>query len=111
MDGGLGSGAGRDDGVKEDGDVGGSRVGGVGVGGGGGTGGGTVVGEVVVVFDGLEGRAFAEEAEVIDWDGGGKDIGDCYFISLFLFLSFSISLSLLLRGYVWNTINHPQSRP
>ena len=28
-----------------------------------------MVGEVVVVFDGLEGRGFAEEPEVVDWDG------------------------------------------
>jgi hypothetical protein len=32
-----------------------------------------VVGEVVVVFDGLEGRGLAEEAEVVDWDGSGEE--------------------------------------
>jgi len=36
-------------------------------------GGRRVVGEVVVVFDGLESRGFAVEAEVVDWDGAGKE--------------------------------------
>ena len=27
-----------------------------------------VVGEVIVIFDGLEGGGLAEEAEVVDWD-------------------------------------------
>lgn len=103
MDGGLGSGAGRDNGVEEDGDVGGGGVGGVGVGGGGSAGGGTVVGEVVVVFDGLEGGAFAEKAEVVDWDGGGEDIGDCYSIS-----PLSLSLSLFARGVC---VEYRQSSP
>ena len=31
-------------------------------------------GEVVVVLDGLEGDALAEEAEVVDWDGGGEEV-------------------------------------
>lgn len=29
-----------------------------------------MVRQVVVVFDGLEGRFLAVEAEVVDWDGG-----------------------------------------
>lgn len=37
-----------------------------------------MVGEVVVVFDGLQGGAFAEEAEVVDWDGGGEEGVDCF---------------------------------
>lgn len=32
-----------------------------------------MVGEIVVVFDGLEGRGFAVEAQVVDWDGGGEE--------------------------------------
>lgn len=32
-----------------------------------------MVGEVVVVFDWLEGRGFAVEAEVVDWDGFGEE--------------------------------------
>ena len=40
---------------------------------GGGAGGGPVVGQVVVVFDGLEGCGFAEEAKVVDWDGVGEE--------------------------------------
>jgi hypothetical protein len=32
-----------------------------------------VEGEVVVVFYGLEGEFVAEEAEVVDWDGGGEE--------------------------------------
>lgn len=48
-------------------------------------------GEVVVVFDGLEGGAFAEETEVVDgdvvweerldgWRGVG-DVSSCFFLS------------------------------
>lgn len=33
-----------------------------------------MVGEVVVVFDGLEGCGFTEETEVVDWDGVGEEI-------------------------------------
>lgn len=33
----------------------------------------TAVGEVVVVFDGLEGGAFAEQTEVVDGDGFGEE--------------------------------------
>jgi len=32
-----------------------------------------VVGEVVVVFYGFESRGLAEEAEVVDWNGGGEE--------------------------------------
>jgi hypothetical protein len=32
-----------------------------------------VVREVVVVFYGFESRGLAEEAEVVDWDGGGEE--------------------------------------
>ena len=32
-----------------------------------------MVGEVVVVFYGFESRGLAEEAEVMDWDGGGEE--------------------------------------
>lgn len=39
-------------------------------------GGGGVVGEVVVVFDGLEAGGFAEEAEMVDWDWVGEEGGD-----------------------------------
>lgn len=35
---------------------------------------GALVGEVIVVFDGLEGEAFAEKAKVIDWDWRGKEV-------------------------------------
>lgn len=35
-------------------------------------------GEVVVVFDGLEGCGFAEKAEVVDCDGEGEDGLDCW---------------------------------
>lgn len=77
MDGRFGRGARGNDGVQQDGDLGG---GGVGCCWGGGCDGGgvAVVGEVVVVFDGLEGGAFAEEAEVVDWDGGGEEGVDCF---------------------------------
>lgn len=34
-------------------------------------------GEVVVVFDGMEGEFVAEEAEVVDWDGGGEEVVYC----------------------------------
>jgi hypothetical protein len=36
-----------------------------------------VVGQVVVVFNGLEGRGFAEESEVVDGDRGGEGGLDC----------------------------------
>jgi hypothetical protein len=58
LDGGRAGAAGRDDWVEEDGELRGGGVGRVG----GGAGGGPVVGEVIVVFDGLEGCGFAEEA-------------------------------------------------
>lgn len=32
-----------------------------------------MVGQVVVVLDGLEGGGFAEESEVVDGDGGGEE--------------------------------------
>jgi hypothetical protein len=32
-----------------------------------------VVREVVVVFYGFESRGLAEEAEVVDWNGGGEE--------------------------------------
>ena len=32
-----------------------------------------MIGEVVVIFDWLEGGRFAEEAEVVDWDGFGEE--------------------------------------
>jgi hypothetical protein len=32
-----------------------------------------VVGEIVVVFYGLESCGLAEEAEVVDWDGGREE--------------------------------------
>jgi hypothetical protein len=41
-----------------------------------------VIGQVVVVFNGLEGRRFAEESEVVDWDGGGEESLYCYKTSL-----------------------------
>lgn len=31
-------------------------------------------GEIVVVFDWLEGEAVAEEAEMVDWNGGGEEV-------------------------------------
>lgn len=36
-----------------------------------------MVGEVVVVFDGLEGGGFAEETEVVDGGGVGQEDLDC----------------------------------
>jgi hypothetical protein len=36
-----------------------------------------VVGQVIVVFNGLEGRGFAEETEVVDGDGGGEEGLNC----------------------------------
>jgi hypothetical protein len=67
LDGRLGRGAGRDDGVEEDGEGGGGGIGG---------GVGAQEGEVVVVFDWLEGELVAEEAEVVDGDGGGEEVVD-----------------------------------
>lgn len=75
MDGRFGGGARSNNRVQQDGGFGGSCVGccwGRGCGGG-----VAVVGEVVVVFDGLEGGAFAEEAEVVNWDGGGEEGVNC----------------------------------
>lgn len=45
-----------------------------------------MVGQVVVVFDGLEGGGFAVEAEVVDGDGGREEglegfFGVCGFVS------------------------------
>lgn len=81
LDGGIGGGAGGDDRVEQDGETGGGGVGGgteVEGGGRGGWGeGGFGEGEVVVVFDGLEADGFAEEAEVVDGDGGGEKGVDC----------------------------------
>lgn len=37
-----------------------------------------MVGEVVVVFDGLEGGGLAEETEVVDGDGDGEEGLQCY---------------------------------
>lgn len=37
-----------------------------------------MVGEVVVVFDWLEGCGLAEEAEVVGGDGGGEEGLDCW---------------------------------
>lgn len=37
-----------------------------------------MVGQVVVVFDGGEGCGFAEETEVVDWDGGGEESFYCW---------------------------------
>lgn len=34
-------------------------------------------GEIVVVFYGLEGDFLAEEAEVVDWNGGGEEGVEC----------------------------------
>lgn len=59
MDCGFGGAARGDDGVDDDGQRG---DGGAGAG-----------GEVVVVFDGLEGGFVAEETEVVDGDGEGED--------------------------------------
>lgn len=42
-----------------------------------------MVGEVVVVFDGLQRCGLAEEAEVVDWDRDGEEglycLGKCEF--------------------------------
>lgn len=32
-----------------------------------------MVGQVVVVFDGFKGGGFTEEAEVMNWNGGGEE--------------------------------------
>lgn len=69
MDGSGASAASGDDGVEEDGELASGGVGGVG----GGIGSRTVVRKVVVVFNRLEGDGFAEKAEVVDWDGFGKE--------------------------------------
>jgi hypothetical protein len=67
LDGRLGRGAGRDDGVEQDGEGGGAGIGG---------GVGAQEGEVIVVFDWLEGELVTEEAEVVDGDGGGEEVVD-----------------------------------
>lgn len=36
-----------------------------------------MVGQVVVVLDGLESRFLAEETQVVDWDGCGEERGEC----------------------------------
>ena len=38
-----------------------------------------MVGEIVVVFNWLEGGAFTEETEVVDWDWVWEEVVDCYF--------------------------------
>ena len=103
MDGRFGGGARGDDGVEQDGGFGGSDVGccwgGV-------CGGGVaVVREIVVVFDGLEGGAFAEEAEVVDWDWGGEEGGECCAM-----LVPGCKQVCLVEGG-GDTIGHAQSRP
>lgn len=67
LDGRLGRGAGRDDGVEQDGEGGGGGIGG---------GVGAQEGEVIVVFHWLEGELVAEEAEVVDGDGGREEVVD-----------------------------------
>jgi hypothetical protein len=67
LDGGLGRGAGRDDGVEQDGEGSGGGIGG---------GVGAQEGEVIVVFDWLEGELVTEEAEVVDGDGGREEVVD-----------------------------------
>lgn len=77
----LSGGAGSDDGIDENSQFRGSCVDGF-LGGRGCR--RTRVGEIVVVFDGLEGGAFAEEAKVVDWDRGGEEgVYRCdYYISI-----------------------------
>lgn len=101
MDGRFGGGARGDDGVQQDG---GFRSGSVGCCGGRGCGGGVaVVGKVVIVFDWLEGGAFAKEAEVVNWDGFGEERVDCCSI-----LAPERRQVCLVGG---DTIGHAQSRP
>jgi len=103
MDGRFGGGARGDDRVEQNGGFGGGDVGSCwGRGCGGGV---AVVGEIVVVFDGLESGAFAEEAEVVDWDWGGEEGGEC----CAMLVPGCRQVSLVERG--GDTIGHAQSRP
>lgn len=67
LDGGLGRGAGRDDGVEQDGEGGSGGIG---------RGVGAQEREVIVVFDWLEGELVTEEAEMVDGDGGREEVVD-----------------------------------
>jgi hypothetical protein len=70
VDGSAGGGTGSDDGVNDDGELCGAAD--VGVGGCGG-----VIGQVVVVFYGLECLLLAEETKVVDRHGCGEERGEC----------------------------------